>query len=67
MNAHKGLGASAKTAAAALQELHAMAVKMDGEIGGPAAKAWADYVQTIDKADLIYAKAIKDGKGFAQA
>ena len=59
MNAHKGLGAAAKTAAAGLQELQALVTKLDGEIGGPGGKAWADYVKTVDTLDQAYAKALK--------
>lgn len=50
-----------------MKSLTDMVTKLDGEVGGPAVKAWTDYVATVEKLDIAYAKAVTDGKNYADA
>lgn len=63
----KDTAAQAKLSAEGMKSLTDMVTKLDGEVGGPAAKAWTDYVATVEKLDLAYAKAVTDGKNYADA
>ena len=50
-----------------MKSLTDMVTKLNGEVGGPSVKAWTDYVATVEKLDIAYAKAIKDGTNYAVA